>query len=342
MRFLKLASNKNPDNDYILLNGGYFDKDGNKVAGFSNFESFLCTSFQSLGISRKLEFLAIKNRQFTVENKPDFKKYSLTIEILSKYSEYEGKYNELITFIDKNKKDGFRLYYRPYGNDKDRIRYCLCDVESFTKSEKLQPVVLILSQNSLWLGKIEKRTTVYIPEEEKSNLFAFKKNEDIYDLIDKNGEDVESNRRYYYSSSFSLDEDINNYYCMSFYSNVETQADIKNNSYNEIPLNIRIKGACVNPVVSLFRKGENTPFRQLEINKIVDSGQYIEIISNIGENGVWLVNQNGERTPYNEFVNNEYGSPYFYIDNGEYMLKVMDDANNTCETEILYQEEFSE
>ena len=127
MRYLKLASAKNPDNDFIELN---------------DFNGFLCTSFQQLGISRSLEFLSIKNRQFSVNNKPAFKNYTLKIEILSKYSEYEAKYRQFNTFIDRNKKDGFRLYYRPY--DGMELRYCLCDIEKLEKTEKLQPIILNL------------------------------------------------------------------------------------------------------------------------------------------------------------------------------------------------------
>ena len=88
MRYLKLASAKNPDTDFIELN---------------DFNGFLCTRFETLGISRKLEFLTIENRQFSVDNKPDFKKYRLTIEILTKYAEYEAKHRELIDFLARKK-----------------------------------------------------------------------------------------------------------------------------------------------------------------------------------------------------------------------------------------------
>ena len=123
MRYLKITSATNPDNDFVLLNGGYFDKNGQKNTSFLSFTGFLCTQFQTLGISRELEFLTIENRNINVKNKPNFKKYSLTIEILSKYAEYEAKYQELITFLDRNKKNGFRLYYRPY--DGIETRYSL-------------------------------------------------------------------------------------------------------------------------------------------------------------------------------------------------------------------------
>ena len=308
MRYLKLASAKNPYNDFIELN---------------DFNGFLCTSFQPLGISRKLNFLQVKNRQFVVENKPDFKNYSLTIEILTKYSEYEAKHRELITFLDRNKKDGFRLYYRPYDNMD--TRYCLCDIVNSVKVEKRQPITLLLSQGSLWFGE-QKISRTSQNADSEGNVFGF--------FDDGNG---------YYSAGFYEDEKISNYYCVEFFSNVTTEASIINNSYNEVPLNIKIKGPCVNPVVSLFKKSENAPFRQLEISDSINEGYYVEIISNIGENGVWLVNENTkEKTLYNEYVNNEYGSPYFYIDNGDYVVRVVDDGNNVCEVEILYQEEFSE
>ena len=308
MRYLKLASAKNPDTDFIELN---------------DFNGFLCTSFQTIGISRKLEFLAIKNRQFTVDNKTNFKKYSLTIEILTKYSEYEQKHRQLITFLDRNKKDGFRLYYRPY--EGMELRYCLCDIETSTRGEKRQPIVLTLSQNSLWLGEQKKATTSQ--NEGQGNLFVFDEDESINE---------------YYSASFSVDEDINNYYCVSFYSGIETQATIVNNSYNEIPLNIKIYGYCVNPVVSLFRKNEDEPIKQLRVFANIDDGYYLEINANIKENGVWYINSSsGNKIDYSELVDNQLGSPYIYIDNGEYSIKVADEGNNVCITDVFIQEEYS-
>lgn len=309
MRYLKLASAKKPDTDFIELN---------------DLNGFFCTSFQSLGISRKLEFLAIKNRQFAVDNKTNFKKYSLVVQILSKYSEYEAKYRELILFLDRNKKDGFRLYFRPY--ERMELRYCLCDIETSVKSEKMQPVVLTLSQNSLWFGEQKKSTTSQ--NEQQGNLFVFDEDENI---------------NKYYSASFSLDEYIDNYYCVAFYGGIESRATIVNNSYNEIPLNIKIYGNCVNPVVSLFRKNENEPIRQLKVFANIDNGYYLEINANIKENGVWYVNSsNGNKVDYSELVDNQLGSPYIYIGNGEYYIKVADDGNNVCVTDVFIQEEYSE
>lgn len=325
MRFLKLASNKNPTTDYVLLNGGYFDKDGNKNNNFNSFQGLLCTSFQTLGISRKLEFLSIKNRQFSVDNKTSFKKYNLTIEILSKYSEYDTEYRRLITFLDRNKKDGFRLYYRPYGNNSQDIRYCLCDVETSIKNEKMQPVGIVVNQNSLWLGQENKKTTSYV--ESEGNLFVFKEDENIED---------------YHSISFYLDNEVNDY-CVSFFNGAETRAFITNDSYNEVPLKIRIYGEAINPVVALFKKGETNPIRELQIMSYIDKEHFVEINANILENGVWYVNKNtNKKIDYSELVNNKLGSPYFYIDNGDYYIEVKDDGGNICLTDVFWQEEYSE
>ena len=309
MRYLKLASDKNPDTDFIELNDLY---------------GFFATSLQTLGISRKIEYLGVQNRQFAVENKVNFKRYNLTIEILTKYADYEAKYRELITFLDRNKENGFRLYYRPY--DGLDIRYCLCDIENSNKIEKRQPVVLTIIQKRLWLGE-EKRITTSQTEQE-GNLFVFKEDEDIED---------------YFAVSFSEDENIQDYYCVSFYSGMQTSASLTNNSYNKIPLNMRIYGSCVNPSVLLFKKGNNEPIRKLEILASVNSGYYLEIKAGILENGVWLVNEEtSNKIDYSDLVNNEFGSPYFYIDNGEYFITVIDDGNNVCVTDIYYQEEYSE
>jgi hypothetical protein len=322
MRFLKLASAKNPENDFILLNGGYYDKDLNIVEDFKEFNGLLCTSFQTLGLNRKLEFLETKNRQLTVDNKSMFKELKLSIEILSKYSEYEDKYRELMHFIGINKNIGFRLYYLPDNIDKENIRYCLCDVKSVEKTDKLQPIILTLTQNSLWIGKEIKKTTSFNYEEEE-NLFVFK------------------NDGGYYSVGFFEDEDIKDYYSVAFYSNIETSAVIENESNNEVPLTIRIYGKCENPVVKLFVYGERSPIKTTEITASIGEGFYLELNANIDGCGVWYVNnKTGEKEKYDDVINNNAGSPYFFIKNGKYILTVQDDNANTCISDIFYNEEY--
>ena len=309
MRYLKIASDKNPITDFIELN---------------DFNGFFCTQFQTLGVSRELNFLAIQNRNINVGNKHKFKKYSLTIEILTKYSLYEAKYNELITFIDRNKKNGFRLYYRPY--DGMDLRYCLCDIESLTKINKMEPVTLTLTQNSLWLGQ-EKKYTTSQTEETQGNIFAFS----------------DSDISGYYSASFKLDENISNYYCLIFYNGITSKATITNNSYNEIPLNIRIYGECLNPELLIYEKNGNEPIRRLQIFAKVEKDYYIEINSDIINNGVWLVNNTTkERTDYTDLINYNYGSPYIYINHGDYEIKIQDEGQNQCLCDIFFQEECSD
>lgn len=313
MRYLKLASAKNPSNDFIELN---------------DLNGFLCTSFQSLGISRKLEFLQVNNRQFSVSNKPNFKRYSLTIEILSKYSEYEAKHRQLITFLDRNKKSGFRLYFKPYEGMEER--YCLCDIETSARSEKMQPILLTVVQNSLWFGELKQVVTKQ-SEQDAGNLFEFSPT-----VID--GEEI-------YAVNFSLDENVeypygDGYYCVSFYNGATLTAKIINNSYNEIPLIIRIKGPVVNPSVSLLNS-DGSLLQTTSISGVIDRGYYVELNSNIIDNGVWLVNEDsGEKYPYDEYVD-IHNSPYFYLQNGEYIIKVQDEKN-FCEAYVLYQEEYSE
>ena len=187
MRFLKLANAKNPDNDYILLNGGFFDKDGNTVSNFVAFNGLLCTGFKNLGISRNLEFSSIKSRQFVVDEKFAFKKYELAIDFFSTYQEYESKYRQLIDFIDRNKKDGFRLYFRPH-NERG-IKNCLCCVEILSKNENRNPVTLSLVQCSLWFGE-EKIAETSANDKAQEGTFYFSNS-------DKDG---------YYSAKFAKDD----------------------------------------------------------------------------------------------------------------------------------------
>lgn len=308
MRYLKIASAKNPDNDFIELN---------------DFNGFLCTQFQTLGISRSVEFLTIKNRNIPVDNKLAFKKYNLTIEILGLYSEYESKHRQLLLFLDRNKKEGLRLYYRPYKGEE--LRYCLCSIETSQKVEKRQPVLLTLMQNSLWLSEVK---TVQSTQQSQTegNLFVFDDDDDGY-----------------YSASFSEDVNIPDYYCVAFYNGITQQATITISSYNEIPLNIVVSGVCINPEISLFRKGEDTPIKKFQVFETIDEGYYLEINSGILENGVWMVEQaTGKKADLTEFINYENGSPYFYIDNGEYYIEVQDSSGNQCLTTVSWQEEYSE
>lgn len=307
MKYLKLASSKNPNNDFIELN---------------DFQGFLCTNFQTIGISRKLDFLEIKNQNFVVRSKPNFKKYILTIEILSKYSEYEAKHRQLITFLERNKQSGFRLYFEPYENMGKR--YCLCDIESSVKIETMKPVTLNLIQSSLWFGEEKIYSTTYSVNE-KENIFSFGN--------DGNG---------YYSTGFYYDEDIEEY-CIEFFNNIFTEAEIENNSYNEIPLNLKIFSPCVNPIISLYKKGENKVFKQVEIIANIDEGYYIEINSDVRNNGVWLVNKNTkEKIDYSETVNNSIGSPFIYIEHGNYIVKAGSKANDNYIVEISIREEYNE
>lgn len=311
MRYLKITSAENPSNDFIELN---------------NFNGFLCTQFQTLGFSRKYENIEVGNRRFVTYNKPEFKEYTLTIEILTKYSLYETKYKELTTFLDRNKKSGFRLYYRPY-DDMD-MHYILCDVVSISKIDKLQPITLVVTQNSLWLGEDEKVETQQIVDN-IDNVFAFAESSEYGDR--------------YFSAKFKLDDKNSDYYCIAFYSNASSIAAFEINSYSEIPLNLIIYGFCEKPYVALFKEGENIPIREIEIDETINNNNYVYINSHIGENGVFLVDEKTEvRTPIENKILNERGSPYWFIDKGRYYIKIQDNGQNICQANLLYNEEFNE
>lgn len=312
MRYLKITSAENPDNDYIELN---------------DFNGFLCTSFTTLGISRQYETLAVGNRQFSVDNKPKFKDYSLTVHILTKYSLYEAKYNELITFLDRYKKDGFRLYYNPYnGNSSDnRTRYILCDIKTTTKTEKMQPITLTVSQNSLWIGKL-KYNNLVSEEQTIDNIFEFKKDE-----IDN-----------IYCASFKKDVyEKDDYYCINFVENYFENSIIVNECYNEIPLQIYINGYCDTPHLVL-KDENNVDIKEIQIDVIIPKGYYVYINSHINENGVWLVNsETGIKTDISDKVYNEKGSPYWYIGHGTYYLSIAQ-TNDAVSCRVEFNEEYSE
>lgn len=307
MRYLKITSAENPNNDYIELN---------------NFNGYLCTSFTTLGISRQYETLTIDNRQFSVDNKPKFKDYSLTVHILTKYSLWEQKYRELINFFDRNKKGGFRLYYRPY-DDMD-MRYILCDIKTSAKTEKMQPVTLTVSQNSLWIGKT-KSSNLLSEEIIVNNSFEFKKDE-IDDI---------------YCASFKQDNITEKYYCINFTEDYYENSKIVNECYEEIPLQIKIYGYCNNPHICLLSKNK-TIIKQIKINIVISENYYVFINSHINENGVWLVNKKtDEKTNISHLIYNEYGSPYWYIGKGTYYVKIVE-SYNKYNYIVEFNEEYSE
>lgn len=310
MRYLKITSAENTDTDYIELN---------------DFNGYLCTAFTTLGISRQYETLEISNRQFSVNNKPQFKDYSLTVHILTKYSLWEQYYRELINFFDRNKKSGFRLYYRPY--DGQEMRYILCDIKTTSKTEKMQPITLTVSQNSLWFGEEQNIVSASVVDEEE-NLTFFGESKDI------DG---------YYGMAFCEDEVFDNYYDINFYYIPLSSANIENKSYNEIPLNFKINGKGINPKIYLYKQENDELIHMCEIIEDFTDNEYIEINSHINENGIWKVNKNtGERLDITTLASTEYDSPYFYIDNGKYYFIVRDNNENECVTWCSFNEEYSE
>lgn len=327
MRYLKLASAKN-DNDYIDLNGGYFDSKGDKSNNFTGFYGLLCTQFKTLGLSRKHETLQIENRQFTVNDKLQFKQYSLTIEILTSYSLYDNQYRQLISFFERNRKNGFRLYYKP--NEAMTVRYCLCDIVELQKTEKRQPVTLTLQQNSLWLSTQKKAET---------------QAETTYDINDYQFKEREKD---YYFIEFKEDDTIEkDYYCVSYVRDIAYLAQFEIDCYEEIPINFYIypsakneKGVVErpinNPIIQIIDEN-NVTIKEFQIFDSYDEG-YIEINSNINDNGVFYVHADGTKDDISYKVNRILDSPYVYLSNGKYTLKISD--SDRCI--IFYNEEYNE
>lgn len=305
MRYIKLSSVVNPDGDYIELNdlGGYF-----------------CTQFKTIGINRKYSFLQIQNRQFPVTNNIEFATYNLVIEILSKYADYESKYSALVMFLDRNKNSGFRLYYRPYDNMS--TRYCLCEIISSSKTEKMQPVNITLAQTSLWYGETIQEESQESSEQE-GNIFQF--------ADEGNG---------YYCAKYNAED---GYYCISFYNGKKSYISIINQSYNEIPININIYGSCENPTISLYKKDTDELLKKAKILANISDKYYIEINATILDNGVWYRSIDGnQKDNYVDRIqyDDEHGSPYFYVGHGEYYI-IVQDGNNICKARINYTEEYS-
>lgn len=297
------------------------------VVSLTNFNGLLCTSFSALGVSRQLDFLTIQNRNVTVVNKPQFKSYNLTIEILANYNGWDRIYRDFVNFLDRNKTKGFRLYYKPNETPDSELRYCVCSIEQSAKVEKTRPITLVVVQNSLWIGalKVENIAPQYSAQD---NMFAFAEDTDVSG---------------YFAAAFLEDADISDYYCIQLFKGALSIGTVKNNSYNDVPLTIRIYGACVNPTVMIYKHGEDAPLRQIRVFANVASGYYIEIEAGVLQNGVWYVsNATGEKVDYGELVDHSLGSPYVFLENGEYDIRVQDNGNNDVNAQIYLREEYSE
>lgn len=313
MRYLKITSAENPDNDYIELN---------------DFNGYLCTSFTTLGISRKHETLEVGNRQFSVSNKPKFKDYNLTVYILTNYSDYEQYYHEFIDFFDRNKLCGFRLYYNPYNSDVNdsRTRYILCDIETIAKTEKREPITLTVKQNSLWLKAQEILNTNSIRQQNNVLEFAYDKNINDYCMTFKDA-----------NISTSI-----GYYCVEYYLKDESVANFTIHCYNEIPLNLKISAPCHNPIIQLYKQDTNELLKTIQIYCDITEGD-IEINSQINENGIWFIH--GEyKDDFAENLDYSNGSPYWHLGHGDYYIKVSNggDTSQNIVCKISYNEEYSE
>lgn len=277
-------------------------------------KDYFCTSLQTFGMKRELEFFAIKNRRQAVSNNPSFKRIVLRIEILSSYNLYEEKYRNLARFLDKHKRNGIRLYYQADTNEPEM--YTICDIEEVSKTDKRMPVTLTLQQNSLWLISKEEKVS---KQEQSGNVFAF------------------SNDGYgFYSAGFKQDSD----YSISFYS-TSSKAEITNNSYEKVPLIIRITSECTNPTI-FIRDVNGKNYKTIKINASVASNEYLEINSNVFESQIYLYNEaTGFKTDLSGKVDYSYGSPFAMIGNGIYTVEVTDENQTNCEATIWWQEEYN-
>ncbi|MBR5202938.1 MAG: hypothetical protein IKW45_06705 [Clostridia bacterium] len=264
-----------------------------------------------------------------MENNPQFKKYSLTIEILSKYGEYEANYSLLRTFLDRNKQDGFRLYYKPYAGE--ALRYCLCSIETSQKENKLQPVLLTLTQDSFWYGIEQTATTSPESADIGENLFVFAEDDDGY-----------------YSAQFKNDESVampigsSGYYSIAFYGGIENVAQIVNNSYNEVPVAFRIKNG-INPIITIYKQGSTEALKRVGVLATIEQNYYLEINADILNSGVWLVNERtGAKVDYTERVDYSLGSPYVFLGNGTYRLSAEHEGGSALEVTAIWQGEYSD
>ena len=202
----------------------------------NDFNKYLLTLPQGLGFEFKNTFINVGNQRVLVDKEYQFKEINGTIEVSGNTRlDWEKNYNELRSFIAKNKKSGFRLYYK---TTEEAEKYIVCSIRLLTKTEKTTYGLLIpiaLEPRSLW----EKDYTVVseqvgdLEEGESENLVAFLHREDGS-----------------YNYGF-LHEQETGEYTATYVAGLFGQIELVNDGDEEIPLKIILNSPCETPILTL-------------------------------------------------------------------------------------------
>ena len=319
MREVKITSELNPTTDFLNL---------------TDFNGFFCTSIQGLGATRETANLSVKTRSLVIENKPTFRIFSLGVNILTPYSQYEAAVKQLFDFLDRNKENGFRLYVNDNPSVYTKQRYVMCSLDSVNRNDKRQIVELKLAQHSYWLAEATTVPGVANVNISEGNWYEYA----------NRGTETEAYYAYSYSPFTTADNNITNYYSTSYFiSGAQTgeaiNLDIENGSYNKVPLNVKVYGACTNPTIMLYENEGSVATRIVSVDVNIPAGSWLEINSTIEGNGVYLCTD-GTKSDIFHSIDLTNGSPYMYVGHGKHRLQVSAASNGSFSAHAVFQEEY--
>lgn len=274
---------------------------------FNSNNNFLINP-QNLGINIKNTYQRLGNKNIKTDEEFIFQTFLAEIYFLN----YQ-KYTDFITFISKNKTNGFRLYYSPYT---DYERYSECDFTEISKTEldeyKRLKSTFKIELKSYWLLDITKSSTFeedatlgkeYILDETETNpLFAY-----AYVYLEDTDEDSDS--LFYYNYRYNIAG--------------KNTVTLINNGSVETSLKIVLNGVATNPTLALYDVNGNL-IQNASFTITVASGEQFIIDSDEENMKIALINTSLEEI--DETQTQDYSkTTYITLPVGEYNLIISDD-----------------
>lgn len=282
----------------------------------NDFNKYLLTLPQGLGFEFKNTFINVGNQRVLVDKEYQFKEINGTIEVSGNTRlDWENNYNELKSFIVKNKKSGFKLYYK---SSNDAEKYILCNIRLLTKTEKTTYGLLIpiaLEPRSLW----EKDYTIVSEKQENiinnENIVSFSEQEDgTYSFVYK--QEIETGE-----------------YNAKYLNNLAGKVELINDGDDEIPLKIILKSECVNPIMILRNVNDSSDIDVSRIFVVLHSGDVLTLNSEPENLSIKIVRSTGivEDVTKNIDISEK---TFLTLPVGSYILEITDDNGNYVDATI--------